>query len=72
MRNRADTDVQMPTVYDMDIVTAAAVLSVSPWTLRKWISAGKLLPKHGLRRMGSRTLIELPVLMRLIENNELA
>jgi excisionase family DNA binding protein len=46
-----------------DVKEAARVLSISPWTIRRYITDGKLKPV----RIGRRVLIEPSELQRLIE-----
>jgi excisionase family DNA binding protein len=45
-----------------DIKEAANLLSLSPWTLRKWVAAGKLRPV----RLGRRVLLEQAELERFV------
>ena len=47
----------------LDIREAAHQLSLSPWTIRKWIAVGKIKAV----RLGSRVLVEPAELRRLIE-----
>jgi excisionase family DNA binding protein len=46
-----------------DVKEAARVLSISPWTIRRYITDGKLKPV----RIGRRVLIEPAELQRLVE-----
>ncbi len=46
-----------------DIKTAASLLSLSPWTVRKLIKAGKLRPV----RLGRRVLLEPVELQRFVD-----
>lgn len=47
----------------LDVRQAAHVLSISPWTVRRYITDGKLKPV----RIGRRVLIEPSELQRLVE-----
>jgi excisionase family DNA binding protein len=47
----------------LDIKEAAHALSLSPWTIRRYITDGKLKPV----RIGRRVLIEPSELQRLVE-----
>ena len=47
----------------LDIREAASVLSLSPWTIRRYITDGKLKTV----RLGRRVLIEPSELQRLVE-----
>ena len=47
----------------LDVKEAAHRLSLSHWTIRKWISTGKITATH----LGGRVMIEPRELMRLIE-----
>jgi excisionase family DNA binding protein len=47
----------------LDIKEAAHALSISPWTIRRYISDGKLKPI----RIGRRVLLEPSELQRLVE-----
>lgn len=46
----------------LDVKEAAHALSISPWTIRKYITDGKLKPV----RIGRRVLIEPSELQRLV------
>jgi excisionase family DNA binding protein len=46
-----------------NVVDAARLLSISPWTVRAWIKGGKLRPV----RLGRRVLLEESELERFIE-----
>jgi excisionase family DNA binding protein len=46
----------------LSITNAAQILSLSPWTLRRWIRLGQLRAV----RLGSRVLVEPKELERLI------
>ncbi len=46
---------------------AAALIGLSPWTLRKYISTGKL----SVVKIGRRTLIERAELERLVEEGRI-
>jgi hypothetical protein len=54
------------------IQEAAEAVGISPQTLRNWVSLRKLTEAHGLRRLGSRTNIELPILCAAIAQGNLA
>ena len=47
----------------LDIDSAAKAISVSPWTIRKWISQGKL----PATRLGRRVCVTPDALRRLVE-----
>lgn len=47
----------------LDIKEAAQAVSLSPWTIRKWISTGKIRAIH----LGRRVMIEPTELKRLID-----
>jgi excisionase family DNA binding protein len=47
----------------LDVRQAAHALSISPWTIRRYITDGKLRPI----RIGRRVLIEPSELQRLVE-----
>lgn len=46
----------------LSITNAAEILSLSPWTLRRWISSGRLKAV----RLGRRVLVEPKELERLV------
>ena len=46
-----------------DIKTAAQMLSLSPWTLRKWINQKKI----NATRLGSRVVLEKSVLDEILK-----
>jgi excisionase family DNA binding protein len=46
----------------LDIESAARAISVSPWTIRKWISTGKL----AATRLGRRVCVTPEALQRLV------
>lgn len=46
----------------LDIDSAAKAISVSPWTIRKWISQGKL----AATRLGRRVCVTPEALRRLV------
>jgi excisionase family DNA binding protein len=46
-------------------------LQMSKWTIYHWISAGKLGTAQGLRRIGSRRIIDWQVLKAAIERGDL-
>jgi len=48
-----------------DVVTAASRLSISPWTIRKYLRSGKITPV----RLGRRVLIEGSELERLVSES---
>lgn len=54
------------------IEEAAQAVGIAPKTLRNWVSLRKLTEAHGLRRIGSRTNIELPILCEAIARGNLA
>ena len=47
----------------LDIESAAKAISVSPWTIRKWISQGKL----AATRLGRRVCVTPEALRRLVD-----
>ncbi len=47
----------------LDIESAAKAISVSPWTIRKWISQGKL----PATRLGRRVCVTPEALQALVE-----
>lgn len=47
----------------LDIESAAKAISVSPWTIRKWISTGKL----AATRLGRRVCVTPEALRKLVE-----
>jgi excisionase family DNA binding protein len=47
----------------LDVTEAARAVSLSPWTIRKWISTGKIKAIH----LGRRVMVELSELERLVE-----
>jgi excisionase family DNA binding protein len=47
------------------VVEAANFLRVSKWTVRAWLSSGRL----GAVKLGSRTLLRKQELNELVENN---
>ena len=47
----------------LDIESAAKAISVSPWTIRKWISQGKL----PATRLGRRVCVTPQALQALVE-----
>jgi len=47
----------------LDIESAAKAISVSPWTIRKWISQGKL----DATRLGRRVCVKPDALRRLAD-----
>jgi excisionase family DNA binding protein len=52
----------MPQVLAVSIKDAAIALSLSPWTIRRWISDGKL----PFVRLGRRVLIEPSAIEKLL------
>jgi excisionase family DNA binding protein len=48
----------------LDIESAAKAISVSPWTIRKWISQGKL----PATRLGRRVCVTPEALQRLVDH----
>jgi excisionase family DNA binding protein len=55
----------MPSPLAISIKDAALVLSLSPWTIRKWIARG-IIPSI---RLGRRVLVEPETLQALIERS---
>ena len=47
----------------LDVESAAKAISVSPWTIRKWISQGKL----AATRLGRRVCVTPEALRKLVE-----
>jgi excisionase family DNA binding protein len=47
----------------LDVTEAARAVSLSPWTIRKWISTGKIKAIH----LGRRVMVEPSELKRLVE-----
>jgi excisionase family DNA binding protein len=47
----------------LDIDSAAEAISVSPWTIRKWISQGK----HAATRLGRRVCVTPEALRKLVD-----
>jgi excisionase family DNA binding protein len=47
----------------LDIDSAAKAISVSPWTIRKWISTGKL----AATRLGRRVCVTPEALRKLVD-----
>ena len=47
----------------LDIESAAKAISVSPWTIRKWISTGKLTAT----RLGRRVCVTPEALRKLVQ-----
>jgi excisionase family DNA binding protein len=47
----------------LDIQSAANAISVSPWTIRKWISTGRL----AATRLGRRVCVTPEALQRLVD-----
>jgi len=47
----------------LDIEAAARAISVSPWTIRKWISQGKL----AATRLGRRVCVTPEALRKLVD-----
>jgi excisionase family DNA binding protein len=55
----------MPEPLAISVNDAALALSISPWTLRKWIAKGVLPAIH----LGRRVLVEPSALTELIEES---
>jgi predicted site-specific integrase-resolvase len=53
----------MELTYALGILDAAKSIGLSPWTIRKYLTTGKLKCTH----IGRRTLIEPKELARLVE-----
>jgi excisionase family DNA binding protein len=68
MADRMRADQVCSEVVDGDplltVAQAAAVLCVSPWTIRMWLSRGRLKRT----KVGSRTLIRTSQLKRMIQD----
>lgn len=52
----------------LDIDSAAKAISVSPWTIRKWISQGKL----AATRLGRRVCVTPQALQKLVNEGSRA
>ena len=53
------------------IEEAARMVGLAKQTLHNWVSQGRLTPEKGLRRLGRRTNIELPIFIAAIERGEI-
>jgi predicted DNA-binding transcriptional regulator AlpA len=54
----------------LSVKQTAAKIGNSQWTLYHWIESGKLDEAHGLRRLGSRRLIDWQVFQGCLERGE--
>jgi hypothetical protein len=56
----------------ISLVEASRLLGLRPKTLRNWKWAGKLTPKHGLRKVGSRVKFDIDQLKAAVDSGDLA
>ena len=66
----ASTEGEIDEEIYLDVKGVAARLGMSPSTIYHWIGSGKLDEAHGLRKLGSRRLIDWQVFQGCLERGE--
>ena len=66
----ASTEGEIDEEIYLDVKGIAARLGMSPSTIYHWIGSGKLDEAHGLRKLGSRRLIDWQVFQGCLERGE--
>jgi excisionase family DNA binding protein len=57
----------MQEVLTVGVREAAAILGVSPWSIRRWVRLGRLPAV----KLGRRTVLELAALQRFVANSRI-